>query len=173
MRLFIAVPFSEEFRAVLLDWQTRLREDADLHAGAPRWTSPENLHLTLAFIGEYGDPARVVRAMESVRFEPFSLRLGGSGHFGRLYWAGLADGRAAVSLAENVRRALTAEGISYDEKPMKPHITAARELTLLGTIPPLGDAEMTADRFTLFRSERIRGKLTYTPLYTRTAEPAK
>ncbi|MBQ2306001.1 MAG: hypothetical protein II184_00645, partial [Clostridia bacterium] len=37
------------------------------------------LHLTLAFIGEYNDPAKVTRAIRSVQFEPFKLTLAAEG----------------------------------------------------------------------------------------------
>lgn len=36
-----------------------------------------NLHLTLAFIGEYNDPDHVLDAMEQVQFAPFLLRISG------------------------------------------------------------------------------------------------
>ena len=53
------------------------------------YTKIENLHLTLAFIGEYGDLDALNDALASVPLEPFRLALRGYGSFGNLYWAGL------------------------------------------------------------------------------------
>lgn len=166
MRLFIAVNFTEEFKAALLDWQAELKAFAEAQgAGKVNWSRPENLHLTLAFIGEYGDPDKVLRAMERVWVEQFELETGRGGRFGSLYWAGLADGRPAVALSEAVRRELKKDGIPFDEKPMSPHITVARELKLAQPPQiPVPKARMTAECFTLMKSERIGGRLTYTPL---------
>lgn len=166
MRLFIAVNFTDEFKAAILDWQRELRVFAEARGcGRVNWSRPENLHLTLAFIGEYGDPAQVLSAMGRVEAERFLLETGGSGHFGSLYWAGLRDGRSAIALSEAVRRELKKDGITFDEKPMSPHITVARELNLREKPAiPVPAARMTAECFTLMKSERIAGKLTYTPL---------
>lgn len=49
---------------------------------------PEKLHLTLAFIGEYGNPDDIMGAISAVSFQPFTIQLDGAGNFHDAYWAG-------------------------------------------------------------------------------------
>ena len=54
------------------------------------YTDVQNLHLTLASIGEYGNTDYVLEAMEQLHFQSFQLKLGGHiGSFGNLLWTGL------------------------------------------------------------------------------------
>ena len=64
MRLFISINFNEETIEDLVNLQAELRG-----CGIDgNYTKPENLHLTLAFIGEYGNPDEVMEAIENVEF---------------------------------------------------------------------------------------------------------
>ncbi|MBQ7682572.1 MAG: RNA 2',3'-cyclic phosphodiesterase, partial [Oscillibacter sp.] len=67
MRLFIAIRFSDEVRRALAETQSFLRN----RGVRGNFTKVENLHLTLAFIGEYADPDGVLDAMRGVPFAPF------------------------------------------------------------------------------------------------------
>ena len=89
MRLFIAIQFSPALRESLLDAAGQLRSQC-LEG---RFTTQENLHLKLAFIGEVPFDKPVRRALETLSFSPFSLSLEGSGHFRELWWAGLHRSR--------------------------------------------------------------------------------
>ena len=75
MRLFIALNFGKE----LLDAITGVQAEMRKLGIRGNYTKPANLHLTLAFIGEYNDPAKVTRAIRSVQFEPFKLTLAAEG----------------------------------------------------------------------------------------------
>jgi len=165
MRLFIAVNFDEEFKKTLLRYQAELKKYADPYQKV-NWSSPANLHLTLAFIGEYDSPENVPKVLDGVTFAPFTLTAGKCGNFGSLWWVGLNNGDEAVTLANTVRAGLKNAGIPFDPKPMKPHITLARELYPLNPprIRPV-PAETTVARISLMKSERIAGKLTYTEVY--------
>ena len=52
MRLFIAITFTEDMLDALSEIQDDLRRSNVRGSYTPR----ENLHMTLAFIGEYDDP---------------------------------------------------------------------------------------------------------------------
>jgi len=170
MRLFIAVNFDEEFKKTLLRYQAELKKYADPYQEV-NWSSPSNLHLTLAFIGEYDSSENVRAVLNEVRFDPFVIRTGKCGNFGSLWWVGLDGGNEAVALSDRIRIGLKNAGIPFDPKPMKPHITLARELYPLHPprIKPI-PAETTASRVSLMKSERIAGKLTYTEVYGVDAE---
>ena len=162
MRLFVAIGLDEPFKKAVLDYQSALKRSAVYG----NFSSPANLHLTLAFIGEVRDATAALRAVRSVSFEPFPLTLSGCGQFGNLHWLGAKSDKKAEDLAISLRAALTKEGVPFDKKPFKAHITVAREVTLpthWQKLPaPL--ATMTVSRISLMKSERINGRLIYTEI---------
>ena len=86
MRLFVAVKFSPEIEKCLTDLQDKMKENRI----TGNYTNCQNLHLTLAFIGEYNSPNKVMKALSKVEFEPFEISLGESiGNFGDILWVGL------------------------------------------------------------------------------------
>ena len=112
MRLFIAIRFSDEIKGGLAEIQSFLKN----HDVRGNFTKLENLHLTLAFIGEYADPDGVMDTMRTVSFDPFSLRLQGFGSFGDLYWCGIGENNGLSAYVKRLRRALAENGIPFDRK---------------------------------------------------------
>ena len=123
MRLFIAIRLSDGIRDGLSAIQRELRN----HGVRGNYTKVENLHLTLAFIGEYSDPVFVLEVMRSVPFEPFPLRIEGFGSFGRLDWCGIGENAALLSYVKRLRKALAENGVPFDRKKFSPHITLIRK----------------------------------------------
>ena len=103
-----------------------------------RWTGHPDWHVTLAFLGEIGEPAagRLVprRARAAARPHPLRLTLAGAGAFpsaarARVLWCGLGGDRAelaglAASVAAAARRA--GAGPAATEQAFRPHLTLAR-----------------------------------------------
>ena len=161
MRLFIAIRLDDCIKDALIEVQSTLRAN---HVGG-NYTKIENLHLTLAFIGEYGDPDRVLETMQTVPFEPIPIRLEGFGSFGDLYWCGLARQDRLTAYVKRLRRALAEAGIPFDRKRFSPHVTLLRKASfdrMPGVTVP--DASMTADAVSLMRSERGKSGMIYTEL---------
>lgn len=161
MRLFTAIIPSSSILAGAGELSSELRR------GGIRgnYTDPANIHITLAFIGEYPDPKKVLAAMRSVRFEPYGLSLKGSGHFGDLIWAGIGSGGELADHAERLRQAFDRYGIPYDRKPFSPHITILRRASAVpGIIPEPPEASMTVRSIVLMRSDRVRSGMVYTPV---------
>ena len=164
MRLFIAIQLDKNIKDALRGVQNELRR----RGVEGNYTRPENLHLTLAFIGDYPDPDAVLDVMESVCFEPFLLRLSGLGAFGELWWAGLEADEELDMLARRLRRALSEKGIPFDRKAFRPHITLIRKPSFrrdpqLDTLP-VPEAETTAGRISLMLSTRGKNGMIYTEL---------
>ena len=164
MRLFIAIRLSDEIRSGLAEIQSSLR-----NCGVSgNFTKLENLHLTLAFIGEYEDPEDVLDAMRGVPFAPFSIRLDGFGSFGDLYWCGIGENNELSAYVKRLRRALAENGIPFDRKKFSPHITLIRRASFdknrgfPGVTVP--DASMEADRVSLMRSDRAKSGMVYTEI---------
>lgn len=164
MRLFVAVHFTPEVKSALL------RAIGDVRAQC-EWCNPtreENLHLTLAFIGEARDPRPAIAALDECVCPAFSITVGGAGRFGDLWWAGIEPSRELSALAERIQSALRARGFDIERRPFKPHITLAREVRsdapLRLDVPRMN---MPVGRVSLMKSERINGRLTYTEVYGR------
>ncbi len=71
MRLFIAIPFSEEFKGELL----RVQNDMRSNGVRGNFSRAENLHVTVAFLGEVQDPAPAMHALQSVPLPELTLSL--------------------------------------------------------------------------------------------------
>ena len=163
MRLFVAVKLSPEAKLLIKDTQTIFRK----LGVSGNYTSEENMHLTLAFIGDYDDPDKVMEALKEVSFEPFDIKLGKTGRFGDLWWMGVYQSGELGLLAEKVRKALGDRGIPYDPKQFKAHITFLRRAVYKGTEPgeiPAEPVKMTVESFSLFRSDRGRYGMIYTEI---------
>lgn len=161
MRLFIAVQLDDNIKDALAGMQSALRAG---RVGG-NYTKIENLHLTLAFIGECGDPDHVLDVMRMVSFEPIPIRLEGFGSFGDLYWCGLARQNELTAYVKRLRRALAETDIPFDRKRFSPHITLLRKAAvdrMPGITVP--EASMTADKVSLMRSERRKSGMIYTEL---------
>ena len=163
MRLFVALRPSPEFRDAL----TALQENLRAGGVTGRWLSPENLHLTLAFVGQRPDPEGVFNALPKPE-EPFDIALSHPGVFPEadVLWAGTAPSRALDSLARRVRDGLSEAGIPFDQRAFVPHITLARKprvpegVRLNGwQVPP---AAMTVREVCLYKSERGENGMVYT-----------
>lgn len=166
MRLFIAINLSDEIKDALIDAQNALYD----YGVSGNYTDEENLHLTLAFIGDYPDAQPVLDALATVTFTPFELRLDGMGCFGDLWWAGMEDSAPLNAVVRRIRRALAEHDIPFDRKRFAPHITLLRRAR--GKLPgvDLTGAAMTVDTVSLMRSDRGRNGMIYTELGAITAE---
>ena len=161
MRLFIAIKLNDEMLDALTEVQGSLR----LLGAGGNFTKEENLHLTLAFIGEYPDPDAVLDALEAVSFRPFELKLSAYGNFGDLWWVGIDGSAALEAVVRRIRRALADAGIPFDRKRFVPHITILRKASLgRSTLPALDipHAQMTARRISLMRSDCGKNGMIYT-----------
>ncbi len=160
MRLFAAIELSDEMKKALVRFQDSLK-DAGVFGG---YTRPDNLHLTLAFIGEYKDPDRILDVMEQVSFDPFDLSLTGLGNFGDLYWVGVEADEELERMVKRLRRAFADNGIPFDRKKFYPHITVVRGAFYDGKgLPEIGidPVGMTASYMSLMRSDRGKNGVIY------------
>lgn len=158
-RLFVAVTLSDTVRQLLIERQTEL---SDI-----RWTSPDNLHLTLRFIGEV--PQAKVSAIKTglrrVAGNAFSLQVKGLGYFDKrpqaVVWAGVGESAPLLALKKQVDDALDLHaGLTVPAGRFLPHITLGRakradRAALKNFTSKYGDATtagFTVESFTLFSS---------------------
>ncbi|MGI5971404.1 MAG: RNA 2',3'-cyclic phosphodiesterase [Oscillospiraceae bacterium] len=162
MRLFTALHFSNEISETLLQAIDRLKSQGV----SANFTRPENLHLTLAFIGETNNVKAAIDAVEQTDDPPFIMTVGGYGRFGNLYWAGIYANPALERLALNMQERLRRAGFNIERRAWKPHITLARRLeTDVPVKLDIPKMEMFVREVSLMRSDRPQGKLKYTEVY--------
>lgn len=176
MRLFIALLFQEETREELLCVQKRLRR----FAGRGDFARPENLHLTLAFLGETlpSRLAAVKQALARTPMQPLSLVFDHLGSFrqqgSNLWWAGLQRDAVLTAIQRDLTEALAREGFRLESRRFEPHLTLARQVPMDAEIDcaALLPAPIAApvSRISLMLSERANGVLTHTELFARGIE---
>ncbi len=165
MRLFIAINFTGDIIDDLVRLQAELRDCGT----EGNFTRPENLHLTLAFIGEYGNPDDVLDVMETVPFTPIPLKVECLQHFRDMYFARIGLTQGLESYVRRLRRALSEHGIPFDRKKFSPHITLIRKVSFRDGAPKevpenVNVRETVATTVSLMRSERGRRGMIYTEI---------
>ena len=167
MRLFIAINFNDNARRRLVD----IRDELCSQFERGNFSAPENLHLTLTFLGEYDSKQTedAKAALDSVSFDPFDIVFERIGRFkregGDLWWAGLRESKALSDLRRGITDRLRLAGLSFDAKRFSPHVTLGRRVVtdkVPWDIEPFGEIVRTVE---LMKSECINGKLTYTAIY--------
>lgn len=177
IRTFVAMP-------IPAPWTEHLAAVArDLAQGTRglSWVKPENLHLTVRFLGDLGESG-VSRVREAVRraadpLQAPSARLGALGAFPnfarpRVVWVGLAEGEeAVVAVARTVNEALQDAGFGRPDKPFRAHLTLARVREGARGVETLRDAPVgeppaaaLLDRIVVMKSDLHPAGARYTAL---------
>lgn len=124
IRLFIAVAVQGDAAEAL----------AAIQSGVPgaNWTSPDDFHLTLRFIGDIAEPDAddLDAALEGVAAPPFQLEIAGVGAFderGRptSLWGGVRADPALTKLRERCVSACRRSELRPDPRAWRPHVTLA------------------------------------------------
>jgi 2'-5' RNA ligase len=172
LRLFIGLPLPAEVRRLL----------SSLAAGIPqaRWTTADNLHVTVRFIGEVDEPTAeaVDAALGTIRAPAFDLTVAGCGTFdsrnqAHTLWAGVERSPALVRLRDKVESSLVRAGLAPERRRFRPHVTLARlkaaptaRLQDFIAAHNLLRATVRADAFVLYSSQLAHGDPVYTALAT-------
>jgi len=166
LRLFVALELPEAWRESLAELQ---RQQERASPGYFRWVRPELMHLTLAFLGRQPSArlssAASVLERAAAQVNAFHMSLGRVGTFGparapRVLWVEAVepDGRL-----QQLRRALDQElraaAISYDEKPLVPHITLGRANSRATSSVRLVESAVVAPRHTVEQIVLMESKL--------------
>jgi RNA 2',3'-cyclic 3'-phosphodiesterase len=131
VRIFVAVFPPPEVRRAL----ARAAHELPV-VGEVRWVRPENVHLTLKFLGDVAenDLGRIAEALEPVRLRhgTFEAGLSGLGAFpsarrARILWAGIGEGSESLrALARDVEASLEPLGFEHEDRAYVPHLTLGR-----------------------------------------------
>lgn len=183
-RLFFAATLSAEVRQALQAIQERLRYDQT----AVKWVAPEQMHLTLCFLGETSSARlpQISAAMDAALAgrQSMRLQLAAIGAFPDLrrpsvIWAGIGGDIGPLEHTQHqLADQLEAIGFEREKRPFRAHLTLGRArrdatdsaLVQLGQavrqLPAPPPIAWLVDRVVLFRSELRQAG----PIYTEVAE---
>lgn len=173
MRSFIAIELPEITR----DSLSRIQEELKASAADVKWVKPENIHLTLKFLGEIDADqlSKINLILEAVAKEKksFSLRLSSLGAFPkvdypRVIWVGIDQGeRQTQELAKTLEEKIEKLGIPKEDRAFSSHITIGRVKSSLGRDKLVSSLkglqgyfkdnpqEFTVNKITLFKSTLV------------------
>lgn len=174
MRLFISINFNEDICNKLYDTICEIKEIAQ----NGNFSRKENLHVTLAFLGEVepNDIEKVKTCMDAVNAKGFDIHIGGLGRFKRygsdIYWVGIEKSEVMSELHQLLNSELSKSGFPVEQREFKPHLTIGRKVNCdyqqaKKQIEQLGSMTQLVSKFSLMLSERKNGKLIYTELYSK------
>ncbi|MGA1981056.1 MAG: RNA 2',3'-cyclic phosphodiesterase [Acidobacteriaceae bacterium] len=161
MRLFVGLPIPARLAQAL----AHLAQATGL-ANA-RWTPPENIHLTLVFLGEVAEDRlpTVVHELNELDAEPLQIRLTRLDTFARagVLFVDVEPTPKLLQFQAQVATGMARCGFGLEPRPYHPHITLAR-LRQPGklngkhlTLPPALQHSFAVDAVNLYRSHTTPG----------------
>jgi 2'-5' RNA ligase len=136
MRLFVAADIDEavrqEIRRIIAAIASSLQRAT---ATGVRWINPDNMHVTLRFIGEVpGERFASIRdaLAPAMTIAAFDVRFGELGTFPpsgppRVVWLGVSRGRDELArLHDEIEARLVRAGVPPEERAFTAHLTLAR-----------------------------------------------
>jgi 2'-5' RNA ligase len=125
-RLFVAIDPPQSIRELLVELDPNLQ--------GVRWTSAEQIHLTLGFFANVPEDVdlRLPEKLNAIRFGAFFLPITGIGTFPskgppKIIWIGVGTGHPHLfQIHKRVQEAALAAGLEPELRPWHPHITLAR-----------------------------------------------
>ena len=178
LRLFVAVEIPQDIKNSISNIIQKAPK-----SGEVKWVEPENLHMTLLFLGDQEETLLPViknsLGVIASQGSPFRTELGGFDAFPNLkspkaFFVTAKEGeKLLVQLVEKLSKNLLEKKISFDLKPFRGHVTLGRSKTLKG-LPALVDSlsascpailgEMNVEQFVLFQSRLTEKGPIYTAL---------
>lgn len=160
------------FLAAWPDAPTRLAlgavlDDVRLRIAHRRAARVEDLHLTLAFIGDLDDEDAklIARTVALTPLKAFDLQLDRLGFFREagVLWAGTGDAGSAplLELGNRARGLLDQMNVDYDRRALKPHVTLLRGVRQFDCEKILAPICWRLDAIALYRSGGDRSVARY------------
>ena len=185
LRVFIAIELPIQLQDALEKQITRLRQS--LGDDLVRWIPPQNMHLTLKFLGNIAvshvEFLKQLLTQTADSHSQFDLQIGGLGSFpnskrARILWAGIHAPTGLASLQKSLETGTTRLGYEKEERPFSPHLTLGRVRqsidpagqqkirTILDTIQLGNIGSARVDSIHLYNSEPQTSGSVYTKLFS-------
>ena len=178
VRTFIAVELTDSVR----EQMSRLEELLQKEGAKVSWVKPENLHLTLKFLGNV-QAARIDDVVEATQeaaqgIEPFIVFFSGLGVFPnlkrpRVIWIGIEQGTDSLGrIQRELEERLFRRGFTREDREFSPHLTIGRvksQRGIGGLVLKLEKTEfesekMQVEQVVVMRSDLRPTGAVYTPL---------
>lgn len=137
MRAFIAIELPQEIK----DFLGRIQNQLKTSGADVKWVNPENIHLTLKFLGEIDEKkmAKISEILNDIaeNKNSFHIRISSLGafpnmDFPRVIWVGIGQGDTETkAIAKELEQNLAQLGIPKEDKPFSCHITIGRTRSTL------------------------------------------
>jgi len=186
IRAFVALELDSQIQTRL----GKIQEELKKSGVNIRWVKPENIHLTLKFLGQItsGQIKQIKRPLEETAKtkKPFFIGLGKLGAFPRpehpkVIWVGIETGnKETVQLNKELETYLKTIGFIPEAREFIPHLTLGRtrlsrqdkkslrrlkELILFLNSQAAEPLKALVNQLTLFQSTLTPKGSTYTPLH--------
>lgn len=159
-RIFIALWPDDGIRQAMLDVIDRFSEPR------ARWVKPENLHMTLAFLGNV--PAEriqgILEHLSKVEFPAFDFVLDYVfyGHRSQMLWLTPKQrSEPLLALVESILERVEQVGFNREKRPFAPHITVARNMKTKLACQAVTGVRWMVSSFCLVESETGKGGSRY------------
>jgi 2'-5' RNA ligase len=161
LRCFIAIKIPETIRRSIVNSVDDLKKSgADV-----KWVSPENIHITLQFLGgtEEAQVPFIKEALNKILlpYSPFYIKIAGIGCFPdtkrpRIIWVGTEGAGPVINLHGDIAQGMRRFGYREEERNFIPHLTIGRVKSNrnLGELLKKMD-EIKAARFSDFEVQNI------------------
>ncbi len=135
MRVFIAIDIGDKIRKQLGDLQQRLIDAADIKKSDAKWVKPENIHLTLKFLGEIEDERAVevcnIAKDVAGKHNSFEVNIESVGCFGgrsaRILWVGAGERNDnLLGFQKDLEKQLALAGWPKETREFSGHLTLCR-----------------------------------------------
>ena len=163
MRLFVALQLSDSMKKALVGTMHEMKKKNVAGSYVPA----QNLHITLAFIGETKEAEKVRQVLQQIPVEKSRLTFDTFGYFGDTMWIGVKGNQKIKKYVSDLRKTLKENGIPCDDSKFVPHVTLLRKLK--GPRPSglaVPEADMTVTKISLMKSETKDGKRVYTEIFS-------
>ena len=169
MKLFVSVNFDHASKDIIYEHMKLLFDKCE--SGV--FTKKENIHLTLACIGETTQIGDVVNTLDAIDVPCFDITLSDGGAFNRsggdIYWLGIDKSAELVKLQKSIYRNLFRSGVIRDKNDFRPHLTVSRDTVISKELVPEGKLsyKIPVKRISLMKCTADRDGCVFTEIYAK------
>lgn len=136
---FLAIQIPEALQEFYQSWQTELRDVFPYK----KWTEKEDLHITLAFLGEATERQilDIKRRLDTSEFtDYFTVTLGKLGTFGRpdrprVLYVEVEPNEKLNNLQKQIVKVTELAGFRSENRPYRPHVTLGKKWGTADSLP--------------------------------------